>query len=130
MGTNHIALADAGPQVRDVMLVGPETVPPTATVAQAREVFASPRQKLLLVCDGSRYVGALEPAALEGADGAETVDGRVVSGVEVLAPDAPTDRVEAIVAATGRTRIPVVDADGELLGLVCFNRSKGAFCVA
>jgi hypothetical protein len=34
------------------------------------------------------------------------------------------------VAQTGLVRIPVVDGDGRLEGLVCFNRSRNAFCAS
>src|SRR4051812_24127250 len=75
MGTSNIAAADAGPLASDVMLAGAGTLPPTATVAQARAVFESPRQKLLVVCDGTRYVGAIRRDGLDGAGDAATIDG-------------------------------------------------------
>jgi CBS domain-containing protein len=130
METKHIASADAGPRVRDVMLLDPTTVPSTATVADARRIFESPRQKLLLVADGTHYAGGLTPAAIEGADD-DTPLGTVASrDTPTLDPEEPTERVYAVVEEHGLNRVPVVDADGELLGLVCFNRSRGSFCVA
>ena len=39
MGTRHIPVDDAGPRVRDVMMLEPTTMPPTATVADARRIF-------------------------------------------------------------------------------------------
>lgn len=122
--TIHILAADAGPRVRDVMLVGPDTVPPTATVAEARRLFESPRHKLLVVADGTRYVGAVERASLEGADDATPLGELDPSGVPTLAPDDPTARALEL----DRARTPVVDGD-ELVGLVCLNREHGAFCV-
>jgi CBS domain-containing protein len=121
-------VAEAGPRARDVMLDAPKTFPPTATVAQAREALASPKQKLLVVCDGDRYVGAIRRDGLDGADDAATIDGYVDGGVPVMAPDDPSGRVPELVEQAGLTRIPVVDADGVLRGLVCFNPS-GSFCV-
>jgi CBS domain-containing protein len=130
MGTTNIAAADAGPLARDVMLAEPKTFPPTMTVAEARAVFESPRQKLLLVCDGARYVGAVRRDGLEGADDADTIDRHVDPAVPTLAPEDGRDDVPEIVGRTALSRIPVVDASGELLGLVCFNPRRDTYCVA
>src|SRR4051812_44800951 len=126
MSTRFIPTADAGPLVRDVMLLGPNTVPPTTTVDEARSIFESPRQKALLVCGDGRYLGAVGRTALEGADAGTTLAELEDAAAPTLAPEEPTDRVFAIVEEHGLNRIPVVDADGSLLGLVCFNRSRNA----
>lgn len=124
MGTTNIAAADAGPTVADVMLPGPEVHPPSATVADVQAAFESPRQKLFLVADGARYVGAVERDFEAGT--ATTVAELDLTAVPTLAPDAPV----ADIYDLGRSRIPVVDADGALVGLVCFNRTRDTFCVA
>src|SRR3954453_534100 len=121
MSTSNLAGVDAGPLARDVMLAGPNTLPPVTTVAEARAVFESPRQKLIVVCDGSRYVGAVTRGSLEGADDDATLDTVTDPGVATLAPEDASERVPEIVADSGLNRIPVVDEAGELLGLVCFN---------
>src|SRR4051812_36046073 len=120
MSTSNLAATDAGPSARDVMLVGPKTFPPTTTVAEARAIFESPRQKLLLVCDGPRFLGGVTRAALEGADDATTLDQVVDPSLPTMAPEDASAQVPATVQRTGLNRIPVVDAGGELLGLVCF----------
>ena len=130
MGTKHIAVADAGPLTRDVMLADPETLPATATVAEARALFESPRQKLVVVTSDSHFVGAVSRTSIEGADDAAALDACVDRDVPVLGPEDPTERVYEIVDQTGLTRIPVVDGAGELVGLVCFNGPRDAFCVA
>lgn len=130
MGTTHIAVTDAGPTVADVMLAAPDTVPSSTTVGEARAVFESPRQKLLVVAEGGRYVGALGRDGLGGADDGAPVTDLDLGAVPTLGPDAPTARIFEIVEAHDLTRIPVVDESGALLGLVCFNRSHDAFCVA
>ena len=129
MATRNIAIADAGPRAADVMLADPKTFPPTTTVTEARAVLESPRQKLLVVCDGSRFVGAIRRDGLDGADDSATIDGYVDASVPVIGPDDPSERVPGLVEASGLTRIPVVDAHGDLLGLVCFNRSPASYCV-
>ena len=130
MSTSNIAAADAGPLARDVMLAGPKTFPPTTTVAEARAVFESPRQKLLLVCDGDRYVGAIRRDGLGDADDAATIDALVDPAVPILGPEDSNAAVPAIVERTDLSRIPVVDASGDLLGLVCFNPRSDTYCVA
>jgi CBS domain-containing protein len=130
MGTRNIAIAEAGPRAADVMLDAPKTFPPSTTVAQARAVFESPKQKLLVVCDGPRFVGAIRRDGLDGADDPDAaVTDYLDASVPVLAPDDPSARVPDLCAESGLTRVPVVDEDGELLGLVCFNSSPASFCV-
>ena len=109
----------------DVMLARPETLPPTATVADARDHFESPRQKLILVADGARYVGALTRESLEGADNDAELGSLSMADIPTLAPEDPRQRAIEI----GASRTPVVDSDGELAGLVCFNRTAETFCV-
>lgn len=123
--TRHIPLAEAGARVADVMLAGPDTLAPDATVADARAVFASPRQKLLLVADGERYVGALRPASVEGLDGGVALGDVAPADVATVAPEDPTSAALAL----GEGRIPVVSGAGELVGLVCLNRTRESFCV-
>ena len=121
--TKNVPAADAGPLVRDVMLAEPDTLPPTATVADARARFESPRHKLLLVADGDRYVAAVTRESIEDADDATPLGELTPAPVPTLAPDEPYERALAL----ERSRTPVVDADGRLSGLVCFNGRS--FCV-
>jgi CBS-domain-containing membrane protein len=125
--TIHIPVDEAGPTVNDVMMRGADTVGPAMPLAEARAFF-TPRKKLLLVAEGDRFLGTLTPADLPESD-----DGPIGPHVNADAPRvAPGDPVSAamgLVADEGMTRIPVVDASDQLLGLVCFNRSHEAFCV-
>jgi CBS domain-containing protein len=107
------------------MLVGPDTLPPTATVAEARAAFESPRHKLLVVADGTRYVGSIDRGAVENADDATPLGELRMADVPTLSPDDPTSAALELDAS----RTPVVDDGGELVGLVCFNRTRGSFCV-
>ena len=58
--TVHIPVDEAGPTVNDVMMRGAESVGPATPLAHAREVFISPRKRLLLVTDGERFLGTLD----------------------------------------------------------------------
>lgn len=126
--TVHIPLAEAGPTVGDVMMRGAETVGPATPLAAAREVFASPRKKLLLVTEGDRFLGTLAPGDLP-AEGDGPIEPHVRADTPRVAPSDPVAKALALVESDGMTRIPVVDSSDRLQGLVCFNASHESFCV-
>ena len=123
--TRHIPLDAAGPTVRDVMLAEARTIDPRTPVAEVRETFANPRVKLLLVADGDRFLGTLKPDDLP-EDG--TIEPAVDTHVPRLHPEDGIGRALELLAHT--SRVPVVDEDGRLHGLVCLNRGKSAFCAS
>jgi CBS domain-containing protein len=123
--TRHIPLDQAGPTVADVMLAEARTIPKDTPVGEARETFANPRVKLLLVADGDRFLGTLAPDALP-EDG--TVEAAVDEQVPRLHPEDGIARALELLEHT--SRVPVVGEDGRLHGLVCLNRSKSAFCAS
>jgi CBS domain-containing protein len=125
--TRHIPIDGAGPAVRDVMLRDPRTVGPDTPVAEVRETFANPSVKVLLVADGERFLGTLGPADLP-AEGGGTIAELLHADARRLKPEDAVEDALRIVEETGSVRIPVVDAEGRLEGLVCFNRSRNAFC--
>ena len=123
--TRHIPLDVAGPTVRDVMLAEARTIAPDTPVEEVRETFANPRVKLLLVAEGERFVGTLSP-------GDVPAEGTIAAGVDADTPTlSPHDGIErALELLEHASRVPVVDADGRLHGLVCLNRGKSAFCAS
>jgi CBS domain-containing protein len=123
--TRHIPLDAAGPAVRDVMLAEARTIPPDTPVETVRETFANPRVKLLLVADGERFLGTLTP---DGVPEAGTIASGVDTGAPTLQPDDGIERALQLLEHT--SRVPVVDAEGRLHGLVCLNRGKSAFCAS
>ncbi len=126
--TVHIPVDEAGPTVNDVMMRGAETVGPATPLAEAREVFVSPRKKLLLVTDGERFVGTLTPDDVPD-EGDGPIEPHVRGDTPRVAPEDPVSRALELVETEGMTRIPVVDEADRLLGLVCFNASHDAFCI-
>jgi CBS domain-containing protein len=128
MATRNIPVAEAGPSAADVMLREPRAVPPSTTVAEARETFENPRVRLLLVAEGDRFLGAVTREHVEDADAADTLDG-LAADAALVRPEDPVGRVVELIEADGGDRIPVVAGDGTLVGLVCFNRRHGHFCV-
>jgi CBS domain-containing protein len=123
--TRHIPLDAAGPTVRDVMLAEARTIAPDTPVEEVRETFANPRVKLLLVAEGERFLGTLSPDDVPA-------EGTIAAGVDADAPTLrPHDGIErALELLEHASRVPVVDSDGRLHGLVCLNRGKSAFCAS
>ena len=131
MGTRNIPMDEAGPHVEDVMLRAPRTFAPETTVGEARATFENPRVRLLLVARGDTFLGAVtrdvDPRPAPTGDPpleAFTGDGR------------RSGRAGRPGRAGGRAArracdrpAPVVADDGEIVGLVCFNRRHGHFCV-
>jgi CBS domain-containing protein len=130
MATRNVPVADAGPRAIDVMLRAPRAVPPGTTVREARATFENQRVRLLLVADGDRFLGAVTRADVgEGVD-ESTPLGRLAADAVLVHPEDPVDRVvELLEADEDADRLPVVAGDGTLVGLVCFNRKHGHFCV-
>ena len=126
--TVHIPVDEAGPTINDVMMRGAETVGPATPLADARDVFSSPRKKLLLVTDGERFLGTLTPEDVP-ASGDGPIEPHVRADTPRVAPGDPVARALELVETEGMTRIPVVDETDRLQGLVCFNTSHEAFCI-
>jgi CBS domain-containing protein len=130
MPTRNVPLADAGPRVEDVMLRGPRTVAPDTTVAEARAAFENPRVRLLLVARGDTYLGAITRETIgDELAGHVTLEALATTGGALVAPADPVDRAVELLDAQQTERLPVVADDGTLVGLVCFNRRHGHFCI-
>ncbi|MDT9593250.1 CBS domain-containing protein [Nocardioides zeae] len=114
--------------VREVMVTVPKVTPADATVAELRAFFANDHVHAALLVDGERLVAVVERADLAGH--ADTVAGREVGRLDdrVVAVDADAERVRLELAAAGRRRLAVLDADGGLVGLLCLKRSGTGFC--
>jgi|SRR4051794_6696360 CBS domain-containing protein len=126
--TVHIPLDEAGGTVREVMMLEPRSVGPDTPMSEVRDTFASPSVKLMLVTDGERFLGTLGRDDLP-AEGDGPIAPHVRSDRPSLRPDDPVDRAMALVHEQGMTRIPVLAEGDRLLGLICFNQSRSAFCV-
>jgi CBS domain-containing protein len=130
MPTRNVPMDEAGPQVEDVMMRGPRTVPPETTVAEARESFENPRVRLLLVARGSSFAGAITREAI-GDEVADDVQLGELAAREDwrVDPAEPLARAMEMLDAEDADRLPVVEGDGTLVGLICFNRRHGHFCI-
>jgi CBS domain-containing protein len=118
----------AGLTAADLMHRRITTLPASATVGELRAYFAeSTSHKLALLVDGERYVGALEPSALDGADDSAPARDFGSPG-ETVAPGAPAGEARERALAMASSRLPVVDADGRLVGIIAINHTRDGFC--
>ena len=116
-----------GLTVADVMHANCESLPPSATVGDLREWFAhSASRRLALIAADGRYVGSVGRADVED----DTPPARPVAEVaqigRTLLPQAPAAEGRDLLRRTAARRVPVVDHDGYLLGVLAMT-SDGLF---
>ncbi|HEY1567537.1 MAG TPA: CBS domain-containing protein [Solirubrobacteraceae bacterium] len=120
--TGHLACAD-------VLHSHFEALPATATIDDVRHWFAtSAHRKMAFLAAGDRYLGSLTRQ-----DVAEPLEaGRAAADVArpgpTIAPEAPASRGHELAVAGGVLRVPVVDRDGRLLGVVAVTEDRAGFC--
>lgn len=83
---------------------------------------------MAVLVDGERYAGSLSPEQLSG----DLDPGRPATDVALdgptVAPDAPAKVGRDIALQTAARRVPVVDDDGRLLGVVAVTSDLKRFC--
>jgi CBS domain-containing protein len=127
MSRRHIEIDKAGPTVADVMMPEPHTNSADEPIADARAKLAKSSVKLLVVVDGERFTGTVGRDDLpDGDDGTLAAIAR--DDGPRLAPDDTVERAVSLMQELGAERVPVVDPDGVLRGLVCLNRGADHFC--
>ncbi|MEA2194310.1 MAG: hypothetical protein QOG42_744 [Solirubrobacteraceae bacterium] len=103
-------------------------LPVTATVADVRDWFAaSTSRRQAFVADDGRYVGSLTPEDLAEADPSRPAVEVAQTGPTV-SPGAPATEGRDIALQTEARRVPVVDSDGVLLGVVAVTGDMQSFC--
>jgi CBS domain-containing protein len=118
-----------GLTVADITHAKFTALPATATVGDVRAWFAaSTSRRQAFVADGERYVGSLTPA-----DVAQDVDAarpavEVAQAGPTVAPEAPATTGRDLALLTEARRVPVVDGDGRLLGVVAVTGDLQSFC--
>jgi CBS domain-containing protein len=118
----------AGLTVADVTHARFKALPSGATVAEVQTWFdASESHNMALLADDGRYAGHLLRGELDDADPAEPAVDRAQRGPTV-APDEPASRGEELALASGSLRVPVVDGDGRLVGIVAVTTDLQGFC--
>ena len=115
--------------VADVIHKRFSALPATATVGEVRDWFAaSTSRRMALLADGGRYVGSLTPDDLAGDGDPARLASEVAKHGPTVAPEASARTGEQIALLTEARRVPVVDADGVLLGVVSVTGDRTSFC--
>ena len=128
---NELALdAVGGRTVAEVMMTRPKVLAATATVADARAVFANPKVQSCPMLDASgALVAELSREQLpESAAAGEPARAYADARPETIGPEVPVQEALDRLQALGGERLCVVDADRRLAGLLCLNGRHNAFC--
>ncbi len=121
----------AGLSAADVIHKQFSALPATATVGDVREWFAaSSHRQMALLADDGRYAGSLSREDVAGPDADDLAASEIARNGPTIAPDAPARDGHELALATGTRRVPVVDSDGKLLGVVGVTEDLAAFCGA
>jgi CBS domain-containing protein len=104
-------------------------MPASATVAQLREYFgSSTSHRLAVLVDGDRYAGSLTATSIAGDAPRDALAAGFAEHEPTVRPDAPADDARDAALRQESHRIPVVDADGTLVGVVAITRDLSGFC--
>jgi CBS-domain-containing membrane protein len=118
----------AGLTVADVTHSRASTLPASAKVGEVQEWFAaSASHRMALIAEGGRYLGRLLPEDVAGADPGRAAVEFAQRG-RTVAPDEPALRGEQLALESGIRRVPVVDGDDRLLGIVALTTDLQGFC--
>jgi CBS-domain-containing membrane protein len=103
------------------------TLPATATAGDLRAYFGeNGSHQLALLVDGARYVGSVTPADLPEDDAAAAAD--FARPGPTISAAAPAGEARDAALADPSARLPVVDPEGALVGVVAINHARDGFC--
>lgn len=126
----HTRLEEAaGLTVADVIHRKFSALPASATIGDVRDWFAaSGSRRMAFLADDGRYAGSLSPADVEGDLDPAGPAADVAQLGPTVRPEAPATEGEQLALQTAARRVPVVDHDGRLLGVVSVTEDLQAFC--
>ena len=118
----------AGLTVADVIHAKFSALPATATIGDVRDWFAaSTSRRMAFLVDGEQYAGSVTPDDIADVDSARLAT-EVAQLGPTIAPEAPATRGHEVALQTEARRVPVVDHDGRLLGVVSVTTDLKGFC--
>jgi CBS domain-containing protein len=119
----------AGLSVADVIHGRFTALPASATIGDVRDWFAvSTSRRMAFLVAGDRYRGSVSREHVAGdLDPARPATDVAQQGPTVL-PDDPASHGQDVALQTAARRVPVVDGDGRLLGVVSVTEDLQAFC--
>lgn len=104
-------------------------LPADTTVAQVRDWFAaSSHRKVAVLADDRRYAGSLTREDVGGDLDPFRPAADVASPGPTVPPEAPARTAHELAIATPALRVPVVDHDGTLIGVVGITDDLAGFC--
>ena len=104
-------------------------LPADATVANVRGWFAeSSHRKLAVLADDRRFAGSLTREDLDGDLDPLRPAVELASDGPTVGPGAPAHTAHELAISTSALRIPVVDHDGTLIGVVGVTDDLAGFC--
>jgi len=119
----------AGLTVADVTHRRFTALPANATVGDVSAWFAaSSSRRMAVLADQGRYLGSLTPADIAGDVDALRPAAEVARHGPTIAPEAPARAGEELALLTDARRVPVVDGEGRLLGIVSVTGDLTSFC--
>jgi CBS-domain-containing membrane protein len=118
-----------GLTVADVVHRRFSALPVDSTIGQVRDWFAaSSHRRIAVLADHRRYVGSLTRDDLgAGMDPLRPAADLASPGLTVT-PEAPAQTAHRLAIGTQALRVPVVDHDGTLIGVVGVTDDLAAFC--
>jgi CBS domain-containing protein len=118
-----------GLTVADITHAKFTALPATATVGDVKAWFAaSTSRRQAFVADGDRYAGSLTLADIDGEANPDRSAVELAQQGPTVAPDAAATTGRDLALLTETRRVPVVDGDGRLLGVVAVTSDLQSFC--
>jgi CBS domain-containing protein len=118
-----------GLTVADVIHRRFTALPASVTVGEVSDWFAaSTSRRMAILANDGRYAGSLTPADVAGDVERARPAAEVAKDGPTIAPEAPARAGEELALLTEARRVPVVDGDGRLLGIVSVTGDLSSFC--
>lgn len=119
----------AGLTAADVIHKQFSALPADATVARVRDWFAaSSHRRMAFLADDGRYAGSLTREDLNGSLDPASPAVHLARPGSTIAPDASARAGYELAIVTHAHRVPVVDRDGTLVGVIGVTDDLAAFC--
>lgn len=104
-------------------------LPVSATVGDMRAWFAeSSHRRLAVIADDGRYAGSLTPEDVRASVADDVPAAQVARSGPTVAPDAPASVGYERATASDARRVAVVDAAGQLVGVLAVTEDLTGFC--
>jgi CBS domain-containing protein len=111
-------------QIKDVMSRGVQVISPDATIAEAAQAMRDGDFGMMPVGENDRMIGAISDRDIairglaEGRDGKAKVRDVMSDGVHWAYDDEPVERAAEIMSEFQIRRLPIVNRDKRLVGIV------------